>query len=111
MAVTMARRSQASRAPQGRLAIACEEQRHLDALKVLHVVALLFWLCAADGDDDLAADVPALEVAHGLGDLGEPVGTIDDGSDLAGLDELLEEEQALPAHGRQERADLLAPEA
>ena len=61
-------------------------------------------------DDDLSSSVPIIQVADGRGNLAERVGLVDDGRDVAGLDELGEHEQVGVVLRADERRQLLADE-
>src|SRR5215203_7083399 len=61
-------------------------------------------------DDDLSSGVSLFQITDGLGDLTQRVYPIDDGCDLTGLDELLEDEHVLVVLLIDERAQLLAHE-
>src|SRR5918997_107036 len=50
---------------------------------------------ASHGDDDLSSSVSSFQIPDGLGDLGEWVRPVDDRCDLAGFDELLEDDHVL----------------
>src|SRR5215208_535396 len=62
------------------------------------------------GDDDLSSGVSLFQITDGLGYLGERIRLVDDGCDLTGLDELLEDEHVLVVLLVDERAQLLTHE-
>src|SRR5437762_1317020 len=62
------------------------------------------------GDDDLAAGTALAEIPHGLVDLAQRERPVDDGHDLAGLEELAQRLQILLALGRDPGAQLLTHE-
>src|SRR5918996_1031964 len=47
---------------------------------------------ASDADEDFSFSVSSFQIPDGFGDLGERVSAVDDGCDLPGFDELLEDE-------------------
>src|SRR5215208_1802789 len=65
---------------------------------------------ASHGEDDFPSSVPFCQIPYGLRSLGERVGPVDDRCELAGFDELLEQDQVLAVLPRNERAQLLVHE-
>ena len=65
---------------------------------------------ASYGDEDFSSSMSLFQIPDGLRGLAQRVGPVDDRRDLAGLDELLEDEQVLLVLRRNERAQLLAHE-
>src|SRR4051812_14445056 len=63
-----------------------------------------------DGDDGLSSGGAADQVSDGAGDVAERVGPVDDGLDLAGLDELAKDDQVGCVLRGDERAELLVDE-
>src|SRR5829696_2295573 len=63
-----------------------------------------------DGDDELAAGVSVQQVADGRRRLGERVGPVDGGGELAGLDEVAQGAEVGGVLRRDEGAQLLADE-
>jgi hypothetical protein len=59
-------------------------------------------------EDNLASGVTCFQVSHRLGGVTQRVGPVDDGRDLAGLDQVFHHQQVLPAPSGQERAQPLA---
>src|SRR5215208_1000188 len=65
---------------------------------------------ASHGDDDFSSSVSFFQIPDGLGDLAQRVSPVDDRCNLAGFDELLEDEQILVVPLVNECAQLLAHE-
>src|ERR671910_880801 len=65
---------------------------------------------ASHGEDDFPSSVPFCQIPYGLRSLGQGVGPVDDRCELAGFDELLEQDQVLAVLPRNERPQLLVHE-
>src|SRR5215218_8382048 len=65
---------------------------------------------ASHGEDDFPSSVPFCQIPYGLRSLGERVGPVDDRCELAGFDELLEQDKVLAVLSCDERPQLLAHE-
>ena len=80
----------ASRALKGSSPGSTSKSSRSTATRVFSVVDLGFGF-ASHGDDGFSSGVFFFQIPHGLGDLSERVGPVDDRCDLPGFDELLED--------------------